>query len=220
MIVDAVATMESITYQLCISHGVDNCDAIAEAEVGSDSDGELQEVDQENLESEGERDQSSQEVDSGDQRDKRNESEGKDSGSDQIGQRVVTSRRREVVESDSQRSEENQYMDNADEEIDQARSQRHLVWLRAAHEAGAATTIINIGKTRADNFADLKINARLEEICFKTTILIEPPMYLNHDCPAQRVLSSFLHAFVNINHGGVPFGPTQVHVLGLSEGHK
>nr|GEU68388.1 protein LEO1 homolog isoform X1 [Tanacetum cinerariifolium] len=33
-------------------------------------------------------------------------------------------RRREVVESDSERSEENQYMDNADEEIDQPRSQR------------------------------------------------------------------------------------------------
>ncbi|GKB60558.1 ketol-acid reductoisomerase [Tanacetum coccineum] len=36
--------------------------------------------------------------------------------------------------------------------------------VRAAHEAGAATTIINIGKTRADNFADLKIIARLEGI--------------------------------------------------------
>nr|GEY03574.1 protein LEO1 homolog isoform X2 [Tanacetum cinerariifolium] len=65
-------------------------------------------VDQENLESEGERDQSSQEVNSGDQRDERDESEGKDSGSDHIGQRVVTSRRQEVVESDSKRSEENQ----------------------------------------------------------------------------------------------------------------
>ncbi|GKB19023.1 NAD-dependent protein deacetylase SRT2 isoform X1 [Tanacetum coccineum] len=36
--------------------------------------------------------------------------------------------------------------------------------VRAAHEAGAATAIINIGKTRADEFADLKINARLGEI--------------------------------------------------------
>ncbi|GKA32893.1 NAD-dependent protein deacylase SRT2, partial [Tanacetum coccineum] len=32
--------------------------------------------------------------------------------------------------------------------------------VRAAHEAGAATAIINIGKTRAMNFADLIINAR------------------------------------------------------------
>lgn len=78
-------------------------------------------MDQEQIESEGERDQSSQEVDLGDQRE---ESEGKDSGSDQLGQKVVTSRRREVVESESERSEENQYMDNADEDVDQPRSPR------------------------------------------------------------------------------------------------
>ncbi|KAD5802539.1 hypothetical protein E3N88_13899 [Mikania micrantha] len=36
--------------------------------------------------------------------------------------------------------------------------------VRAAHEAGAATAVVNIGKTRADDFADLKINARLGEI--------------------------------------------------------
>ncbi|XP_071702476.1 protein LEO1 homolog [Rutidosis leptorrhynchoides] len=93
-----------------------------EAEVGSD--GELHEVDQENIESEGERDQSSVEIDLGDQRD---ESEGNDdSGSDQIGQRVVTSRRREVVDSDSEKFEDNHYQDNAEEEPDEdeARSQR------------------------------------------------------------------------------------------------
>lgn len=94
-----------------------------EAEVGSESDGDLQDMDQEHVESEGERDQSSQEVDVGDQRD---ESEGKDSVSDQLGQRVVTSKRRDVVESESERSEENHYNDNADEEIDQqARSPRY-----------------------------------------------------------------------------------------------
>ncbi|KAK3029668.1 hypothetical protein RJ639_038949 [Escallonia herrerae] len=36
--------------------------------------------------------------------------------------------------------------------------------VRAAHEAGAATAIVNIGVTRADNFVSLKINARLGEI--------------------------------------------------------
>ncbi|CAI9284024.1 unnamed protein product [Lactuca saligna] len=102
--------------------GEDVVEGQGEAEVGSDSEGEeLQEMDQEQIESEGERDQSSQEVDLGDQRD---ESEGKDSGSDQLGQKVVTSRRREVVESESERSEENQYMDNADEDVDQPRSPR------------------------------------------------------------------------------------------------
>nr|GEX48757.1 protein LEO1 homolog isoform X1 [Tanacetum cinerariifolium] len=75
--------------------GGDVVEGHGKAEVGSDKDGELQEVGQENLESEGERNQSSQEV-TGDQRDER----------------------------DEKRSEENQSMDNADEEIDQARSQR------------------------------------------------------------------------------------------------
>ncbi|KVH99274.1 Leo1-like protein [Cynara cardunculus var. scolymus] len=101
--------------------GEDVVEGQGEAEVSSDTDGELHEMDQDHIESEGERDQSSQEVDLGDQRE---ESEGKDSGSDQLGQRVVTSRRREVVESESERSEENHYLDNADEEIDQARSPR------------------------------------------------------------------------------------------------
>ncbi|XP_016725469.1 NAD-dependent protein deacylase SRT2 isoform X2 [Gossypium hirsutum] len=35
---------------------------------------------------------------------------------------------------------------------------------RAAHEAGASTAIVNIGKTRADEFVSLKVNARLGEI--------------------------------------------------------
>ncbi|KAL1539015.1 NAD-dependent protein deacetylase srt2 [Salvia divinorum] len=36
--------------------------------------------------------------------------------------------------------------------------------IRAAHEAGAATAIVNIGVTRADDFVSLKINSRLGEI--------------------------------------------------------
>ncbi|KAE8663742.1 NAD-dependent protein deacetylase SRT2 [Hibiscus syriacus] len=36
--------------------------------------------------------------------------------------------------------------------------------VRAAHEAGASTAIVNVGKTRADDFVSLKINARLGEI--------------------------------------------------------
>ncbi|KAL9313886.1 hypothetical protein ACSQ67_019338 [Phaseolus vulgaris] len=36
--------------------------------------------------------------------------------------------------------------------------------VRAAHEAGAATAIVNVGMTRADDFVPLKINARLGEI--------------------------------------------------------
>ncbi|XP_058194792.1 protein LEO1 homolog isoform X2 [Rhododendron vialii] len=93
-----------------------------EAEV--ESGGDLHDVDPDPGESEGEREQSSQEVEVADQRE---ESEGKDSESDEkeeYGQRVVTSRRREVIESESERSEENRYVDNDDEEVDQARSGR------------------------------------------------------------------------------------------------
>lgn len=36
--------------------------------------------------------------------------------------------------------------------------------VRAAHESGAATGIVNVGVTRADDFVSLKINARLGEI--------------------------------------------------------
>ncbi|XP_021683078.1 NAD-dependent protein deacylase SRT2 isoform X1 [Hevea brasiliensis] len=36
--------------------------------------------------------------------------------------------------------------------------------VRAAHEAGAATAIVNVGVTRADDFVPLRINARLGEV--------------------------------------------------------
>ncbi|XP_058227036.1 NAD-dependent protein deacylase SRT2 isoform X7 [Rhododendron vialii] len=36
--------------------------------------------------------------------------------------------------------------------------------VRAAHEAGAATAIVNVGMTRADDFVSLKITARLGEV--------------------------------------------------------
>ncbi|KAJ6305564.1 hypothetical protein OIU78_020997 [Salix suchowensis] len=36
--------------------------------------------------------------------------------------------------------------------------------VRAAHEAGAATAIVNLGVTRADDIVPLKISARLGEI--------------------------------------------------------
>lgn len=36
--------------------------------------------------------------------------------------------------------------------------------VRAAHEAGATTAIVNIGKTRADEFVPIKISARIGEI--------------------------------------------------------
>lgn len=87
-----------------------------EAEV--DSEVELHDVDpvHEESEGEGEGDQSSQEIEVDDQRE---EGEGK------FYERVVTSRRRDVIESGSERSEDNHYADNEDEEVDQTRSGRH-----------------------------------------------------------------------------------------------
>nr|XP_016439242.1 PREDICTED: protein LEO1 homolog isoform X3 [Nicotiana tabacum] len=93
-----------------------------QGEAEMESEGEMQDVDPGQGESEGERDQSSQEIEVGDQR---VESEGRDSESDEkeeYGQRVVTSRRREVIDSESERSEENRFGDNEDEEVNQARS--------------------------------------------------------------------------------------------------
>ncbi|XP_016900629.1 peroxisome biogenesis protein 5 isoform X2 [Cucumis melo] len=40
------------------------------------------------------------------------------------------------------------------------------------------------------------------------------------DGPPQRVLSNFLHSFVESSRGGVPFHPTPLPLLGLSEGDK
>lgn len=40
------------------------------------------------------------------------------------------------------------------------------------------------------------------------------------DGPPQRVLSGFLHSFVESSRGGIPFRPAQLPVLGLSEGDK
>ncbi|XP_048329683.2 protein LEO1 homolog [Ziziphus jujuba] len=90
-----------------------------QGEVEIESEGDLREVDPDPGESEGERDQSSQEVEVGDQRE---ESEGKYTDSDE--KEELTSRRRNVIESGSERSEENHYPDNEDDEVDQTRSPR------------------------------------------------------------------------------------------------
>lgn len=89
-----------------------------QGEADSESGGEQPEAYQDQLESEGERVQSSQERDiSGQQV----ESDGKDAESDQgeYVQRVVTSRRREVIASGSERSEEDHFLENEDEEVEQ-----------------------------------------------------------------------------------------------------
>ncbi|KAJ8752729.1 hypothetical protein K2173_007039 [Erythroxylum novogranatense] len=91
-------------------------------DVDIESEVEMREVEPDPGESEGEREPSSQDVDVGDHRE---ESEAKYTDSEEkeeFGHRVVTSRRRDVIESGSERSEEPHYADHEDEEVDQARS--------------------------------------------------------------------------------------------------
>ncbi|KAJ6853480.1 protein LEO1-like protein [Iris pallida] len=96
-------------------------EAEGQGEVEVESEGEAHNVDHEQGESEGERVQSSPEREGSYQQE---ESEGKEAKSEEgYEQRVVTSRRRGVIASDSEGSEDNQYAghENEDEEIDQAR---------------------------------------------------------------------------------------------------
>ncbi|XP_057459803.1 protein LEO1 homolog isoform X2 [Actinidia eriantha] len=134
-----------------------------EAEV--ESEGELREVDHDPGESEGERDQSSQEVEVDGQRE---ESEGKESESDekeQYGQRVVTSRRRDVIESGSEKSEEHHYADNEDEEVDQARSPRSPVEEKdETHTLQSAPEIRDVfGDSDEEEPAEYTVQNKFEE---------------------------------------------------------
>lgn len=49
---------------------------------------------------------------------------------------------------------------------------------------------------------------------------IPPQLQPTLDGPPQRVLSSFLHSFVDSSRSGIPFRPTPLPMLGLSEGDK
>ncbi|KAL0442090.1 UNVERIFIED_CONTAM: protein LEO1 [Sesamum radiatum] len=91
-----------------------------EAEI--ESEGEPQDLDPSHGESEGEREKSSQEVEIGDQREESDERYSESDEKEEYGQRVVTSRRRNEVDSGSERSGENRYVANEDDEVNQARS--------------------------------------------------------------------------------------------------
>ncbi|XP_008786813.2 protein LEO1 homolog [Phoenix dactylifera] len=98
-----------------------------QGEVDVESEAEAHDIDLDHGESEGERVQSSPEREISDQR---MESEPKDADSEEegYGQRVVTSRRREIVASDSEGSEDNHYADrdNEDMEVDNTRKPRSV----------------------------------------------------------------------------------------------
>ncbi|CAA3023215.1 LEO1 homolog isoform X1 [Olea europaea subsp. europaea] len=94
-----------------------------QGEAGIESEGEPLDVDVLHGESEGEKSQSSQEVEIGDQREESEERylESDDEG---YGQRVVTSRRRNTIDSGSEGSGENYFIASKDEEVNQGRSYR------------------------------------------------------------------------------------------------
>lgn len=90
-----------------------------------EDEGEPHDSDHRHEESNGERDQSSQEVEIGDQM----EESGKrhsESDEEEYGQHVVTSRRRDAVLSGSEASGENNFAANEDDEVNHARSPRSL----------------------------------------------------------------------------------------------
>lgn len=96
-----------------------------QGEAGIESEGEPLDVDVLHGDSAGEKSQSSQEVEIGDQREESEERylESDDEG---YGQRVVTSRRRNTIDSGSERSGENYFIASKDEEVNQARSYRYF----------------------------------------------------------------------------------------------
>lgn len=93
-----------------------------EAEIESEN--EPQDLDPLQGESEGERDKSSQELEIGNQREQSEERYSESDEKVDYGQRVVTSRRHDAVESGSERSGDNHYVANEDDEVNQARSHR------------------------------------------------------------------------------------------------
>ncbi|XP_074317087.1 protein LEO1 homolog [Silene latifolia] len=96
-----------------------------QGEVEVESEGEYRVEEQEVGESEGEREQSSQEIDAGEHQDEHEARETDSDEKEDYSQRVVTSRRRDVVDSGSERSEEQErhYIDPEDEEeVGQTRS--------------------------------------------------------------------------------------------------
>nr|XP_016439241.1 PREDICTED: protein LEO1 homolog isoform X2 [Nicotiana tabacum]XP_033515084.1 protein LEO1 homolog isoform X2 [Nicotiana tomentosiformis] len=135
-----------------------------QGEAEMESEGEMQDVDPGQGESEGERDQSSQEIEVGDQR---VESEGRDSESDEkeeYGQRVVTSRRREVIDSESERSEENRFGDNEDEEVNQARSPRSPGEEKDEAHISSAPEIRDVfGDSEDEEEADYVVQDQIDE---------------------------------------------------------
>uniref|UniRef100_A0A1J3H4X2 RNA polymerase-associated protein LEO1 n=1 Tax=Noccaea caerulescens TaxID=107243 RepID=A0A1J3H4X2_NOCCA len=134
-----------------------------EAEAEAESDGEQGDVELDPGESEGEREQSSQEVDVADPQE---ESEARDSDSDNKEEgdeeRVTTKRRRDVVESGSERSEEKHY-ESEDEEVNQTRTPRSPNEEKEeAHVAQSDVNIRNVFGSSDDEDAEEYVRNDIE----------------------------------------------------------
>ncbi|WCJ35853.1 leo1-like family protein [Euphorbia peplus] len=117
--------------------GEDEAEGHEDVEIESEA--EMREVEPDPGESEGEREGSSEDVDVGDDRDAKDaESDGKEDYS----RRVVKSRRRDVIESGSERSSDQHYVDHEDEEVDQARSPRSPDGEKDPHHASQSAAEI------------------------------------------------------------------------------
>ncbi|XP_058788430.1 protein LEO1 homolog isoform X2 [Vicia villosa] len=119
-----------------------------EGEVGQNGEGEEEGEGEVEIESEGEREQISHEIEEevGDQREQERGARDSDSDAkDDYSQRVVTSRRRDVVESGS---EENHFNENDGEEVDAARS------LRSPRDENDQTRDLNSAPEIRDVFGD------------------------------------------------------------------
>ncbi|KAL8457549.1 hypothetical protein ACS0TY_035422 [Phlomoides rotata] len=137
-----------------------------EGEAEIESEGESEEVDHLQRDSEGERDKSSQEVEIGDQREESEQTYSESDEKEDYSQQGVTSRRRDAVDSGSERSGENHYVANDDDDVNQHRS--HIIsagdekdedqFLQSAPEIRDV-----FGDSDDDEQADFEVQNQIEE---------------------------------------------------------
>ncbi|XP_075516586.1 protein LEO1 homolog [Primulina tabacum] len=133
-----------------------------EAEI--ESEGEPQDLDRLHTESEGERDQSSQEVEPGNQREESEDRYSESDEKEQYGQRGVTSRRRDAVDSGSERSAENHFAANEDDEENMAQSPRSLGDEKSDQFLHSAPEIRDVfGDSEDEEQAEYEVRNQIEE---------------------------------------------------------
>ncbi|XP_072986545.1 peroxisome biogenesis protein 5 isoform X1 [Typha latifolia] len=112
-----------------------------------------------------------------------------------------------------------EYESQQDQRLD-ARSSEFLHGFRSADHGGLADAWDEVHRPPVPPHAQFRERearfAEFEQVYNRSANIIQPTW----DGPPQRVLSSFLHSFVDSGRAGVPFRPAALPVLGLSEGDK